>query len=312
MKITRGISPLNEGASAVSIGNFDGVHLGHQHVINTLLEKSALLSVPACVITFDPLAKEFFQPNSVARLTTVEQRADLLFSLGVDHVVIIEFCAEFAAYSPLGFVEDVLINGLGAQFVCVGDDFKFGKNREGDFRFLKETGNELGFEVAAHPTFELEGSRVSSGRVRQALSDNQFALARQLLGRPYAIEGQVMRGQQLGRTLNFPTANLVLGDYQNALNGVFAVTVRLKENRVVKGVANIGRRPSVDGLENRLEVHLFDFSEDIYGTMISVQFLQKLRDERKFESLEALQTQIGLDVDNALAFFDQNTENSGF
>lgn len=292
--------------SVVSIGNYDGVHLGHQHVVKTLLAKSNELGVPSTVITFEPLAKEFFRPESVLRLTSLEQRANQLVELGVDQVLCIDFTQEFANYSPLGFVEEILIDGLGVEYLCVGDDFRFGKDRAGDFKFLQEIGQQRGFSVAAHETFQLNGERVSSGRVRQALTNNDFALAEQLLGRSYTIQGKVSQGQQLGRTINFPTANIELGDYKLVVNGVFAVSCQLNNSDVVvQGVANIGKRPTVDGQQNRLEVHLFDFNQDIYGQDIDVRLLRKIRDEQKFDSVDDLQRQIQLDVQSAKEYLQK-------
>ncbi len=292
--------------SVVSIGNYDGVHLGHQHVVKTLLAKSAELNVPSTVITFEPLAKEFFMPEPVLRLTSLEQRAEKLAELGVDQVLSIDFTQEFANYSPLGFVEDVLIDGLGVQYLCVGDDFRFGKDRAGDFEFLHNLGRQRGFSVEAHETFQLNGERVSSGRVRQALANNDFALAEQLLGRPYSIHGTITQGQQLGRTINFPTANIELDNYILAVNGVFTVSCQLEDSQtIINGVANIGKRPTVDGQQNRIEVHLFNFDQDIYGQKLHVRLLTKIRNEQKFDSLSDLQRQIQSDVQSAKEYLQK-------
>jgi len=310
MQLIRGIDQLSvdHQPSVVSIGNYDGVHKGHQHVINTLLKKSDELNAPSTVITFEPLAKEFFRPGSVMRLTSLDERAELLFALGVDRVLCIDFTKEFAAYSPMTFVEDVLINGLGAKYLCVGDDFRFGQNRVGDFTFLQEVGKQHGFEVTAHDTFTLDDKRVSSGRVREAILASDFSLAQQLLGRPYVVTGQVERGQQLGRTIGFPTANVTLPNPLLAINGVYCVSVTLlgDDKQIVdrfNGVANVGIRPTVDGQDKRLEVHLFDFDQEIYGQMLQVQFHEKIRDEQKFESVELLKKQIAKDAERALGYF---------
>ncbi|MCL4159284.1 UNVERIFIED_CONTAM: hypothetical protein GTU68_013891 [Idotea baltica] len=296
----------NNRPSVVSIGNYDGVHLGHQYVVESLLQKSTELNVPSTVITFDPLAKEFFKPNSVLRLSSVEQRAALLMDLGVDQVLCIDFNQEFANYSPLAFVEDVLIDGLGVQYLCIGDDFRFGKDRVGDFKFLKKLGRQRGFNVATHDTFELNGDRVSSGRVRMALESDNLELAQQLLGRPYSIQGEVSRGQQLGRTINFPTANINLEDYILPVNGVYAVRCQLNNDKtLIDGVANIGMRPTVSGKKNRLEVYLFDFDDDIYGESLDVQLLFKIRNEQKFSSVANLQKQIQLDVLSAKKYLQK-------
>lgn len=303
MTLIRGLNQITREhrPCVASIGNYDGVHLGHQHVIKTLIEKSAEFGVPSTVITFEPLAKEFFAPNSVPRLTSVDARADCLFGLGVDNVLCIEFDADFSAYSPEGFIQDVLVDSLGLKYLCVGDDFRFGKNRAGDFQMLEQAGSLNGFAVTAHETFELHGARVSSGRVRQALADSDFDLAETLLGRAYGIRGIVTKGQQLGRTINFPTANIVLSDYKVPISGVFAVLVTHPDLGALRGVANIGTRPTVDGVENRLEVHIFDFDGDIYGDELDVSFVKKIRSEQKFESFERLKQQIELDAANAKA-----------
>ena len=297
---------VEHSPSVVSIGNYDGVHLGHQHVVKTLLEKSDELKVPSTVITFQPLAKEFFMPSSVLRLTSLEHRAALLSDLGVDRVLCINFTKEFANYSPSDFIKEVLVHGLGVKYLCVGDDFRFGKDRKGDFELLQRAGNQHGFSVAAHQTFELNGERVSSGRVRQALTNNDFELAEQLLGRPYEIRGEVSRGQQLGRTINFPTANINLDDYSMAVNGVFAVACQINNDQKIHyGVANIGKRPTVDGQHNRLEVHLLDFNQDLYGKNLHVRLLTKVRDEQKFDSVDDLQRQIQLDVQSTRQYLQK-------
>lgn len=303
MTLIRGLKQLNlnHKPCVASIGNYDGVHLGHQSVISTLLKHSQRLSVPSTVITFEPLAKEYFRPDSVQRLTTLEQRADLLLALGVDQVLCIDFDACFAAFSPDAFIQDVLIQGLGVKHLCVGDDFRFGKNREGDFALLSAVGRDNDFVVTAHDTFELNGSRVSSGRIRDALAQGDFTLAETLLGKPYTIQGTVSKGQQLGRTINYPTANIVLPKIVMPINGVFAVNAELKNGEVIAGVANIGKRPTVGGKENRLEVHLFDFDRDIYNQELIVSFVEKIRDEQKFDSFDDLKAQIRRDAERAQA-----------
>jgi len=300
MELIKGIQALTSkhSPSVVSIGNYDGVHLGHQHVIATLLAQSEKLQAVSTVVTFEPLAKEFFRPNSVLRLSSIEERAQCLFELGVERVLCIDFTTEFANYSPKRFVNEVLVEGLGVKYLCVGDDFKFGKDRAGDFEFLRSAGTKQGFSVTAHNTFELGGQRVSSGRVREALSKGNFELAETLLGRPYTITGLVSQGEQLGRTIDFPTANIVLPDVMLPVNGVYAVVATVNQQNV-RGIANVGKRPTVGGKENRLEVHMFDFDDDIYGEELTVRFVKKVRDERKFESLDSLKSQIRKDADSA-------------
>jgi len=304
MELIRGIHNLtvSHRPSVVSIGNFDGVHLGHQHVISSLLEQSRIRQAPSTVVTFEPLAKEFFSPDLVVRLSTIDEKAKLLFDLGVDRVLCIDFTAEFASYSPDQFIQEVLIEGLGAEYLSVGDDFKFGKARAGDFAMLQKVGSSKGFAVSAHDTFEIYGQRVSSGRVRQALLAGDFALAENLLGRAYTISGPVSKGEQQGRTIGYPTANIVLPDVRLAVHGVYATKVRVNSVEL-NGVANVGRRPTVNGQQNRLEVHLFDFDDDIYGETLQVRFVEKIRDEQKYASFGALKKQIQLDAQQAQAIF---------
>lgn len=289
-----------------SIGNYDGVHRGHQHVIATLLQHSKRCSLPSTIITFEPLAKEYFQPASVPRLTSLDERVQLLLELGVDRVLSVNFDAKFASFSPIEFIQKVLVQGLDVRHLSVGDDFRFGKNREGDFSLLSQEGQANGFSVNAHETFELDGIRVSSGRVREALANGDFKLAETLLGRPYTISGSIARGQQLGRTIDFPTANIVLPNLLMPINGVFAIQASISNGRLYNGVANLGNRPTVDGNENRLEVHLFDFDRDIYHQQMVVHFIEKIRSEEKFESFDQLRAQIELDAAQARQILSDN------
>jgi len=300
MKLIRSIAELEKShrPCVVSIGNYDGVHKGHQSVIATLLEQAARRDVKSTVITFEPLAKEFFAPQSIQRLTSIEQRAEYLFDCGVDQVLCIEFDQQFASYSPHGFVKEVLVDGLAIQHLSVGDDFRFGQDRAGDFHLLQALGEQYGFEVVAHQTFLIDGERVSSGRVRAALEIADFDTAEKLLGRTYKIGGKVQRGQQLGRTIDYPTANLLMGDYRLPLSGVFAVRA-IWQGESYDGVANLGTRPTVDGNENRLEVHIFDFDHNLYGEFLDVEFVAKIRDEKRFDSIDDLKIQINKDAQTA-------------
>lgn len=298
MQLIREINGLNSShrPCVATIGNFDGVHLGHETVIQTLLTASKERGLPAAVITFEPLAKEYFSPTSSLRLQPLQQRVERLFELGVDLILVLEFNKSFAAYSPAEFVEKILVAGLGVTYLSVGDDFKFGHMRAGDFDFLKAAGKQHGFSVVCHDTFALGGERVSSGRVRDAVHRGDFAVAQALLGRPYAIQGVVRRGEQRGRALGFPTANIVLDKQNFAIKGVYSVKVKMANGEIIGGVANVGRRPTVAGQENRLEVHLFDFHQDLYGSTLSVEFVAKIRAEKKFASLDDLRVQIGADA----------------
>ena len=301
MELIQGIENLTEEnrPSAATIGNFDGVHRGHEMVISTLISAANERQVKSTVVTFDPLAKEFFAPQHSVRLHTLEQRILRIEELGVDQVLVLPFDKKLAALSPKKFVDDVLVSGLGLVYLSVGDDFKFGQNREGDFEYLSLAGQNNGFDVQAHETYTIDGERVSSGRLREALKMSDFDDARRLLGRAYQLSGTVSVGQQRGRTIGFPTANISLDARNFAVSGVYAVWVELTDGRKLKGVANIGHRPTVDGQENRLEVHIFDFSEDIYGQSIAVEFVAKIRDEVKFDDFSLLQEQIKLDANEA-------------
>ena len=322
--------------SVVSVGNFDGVHRGHQSVIKQLLQQGEALGLPSVVVTFDPLAKEYFSRRREgmpvpARLTSSEQRAQLLLQYGVDHVVCLPFTDELAKQTAYDFVKELLIEALQVRYLVVGDDFRFGFQRQGDFTLLQEIGRDNGFAVASMQTFRLDSHRVSSGRVRDALQQNDFALAQRLLGRVYSIKGCIEKGDQLGRKIGFPTANIRLPDFKLPLKGVFAVRAQLPSGIEVNGVCNIGKRPTVDGKENRLEVHLLDLdfemikkdvvntdnnarqqpeseaSYDLYGLNLEVFFMCKIRDELKFNDVAELQAQIQKDVDLARLFFAENT-----
>ena len=308
MQFVRGVENLapHHKPSVVSIGNYDGVHLGHQMVIKSLLEQREIYGVPATVLTFEPLAKEFFSERKPARLSSVEQRAEMLFELGVDQVCCIEFNHQFASLSPEQFVETVLVDGLSAKYVVVGDDFRFGKNRAGDFTLLTHAGKQHGFVVADHDTYEVDGERVSSGRIRDALQDNNLMLAERLLGKPYCISGIVKHGRKLGREIGFPTANIPLSEQiVLPVHGVYAVEafVDKKSEEIWQGVANVGRRPTVNGNTNQLEVHLLDRQEDLYERKLQVMFKHKIRDEQKFEDIGNLKRQIAKDVEAAKTYF---------
>jgi len=290
--------PRCERPCAATIGNFDGVHLGHQRVIDTLLSAARERQIPSNVITFAPLAKEYFAAGSARRLQPLSQRINALEQLGIDQVLVLTFDENLAGMSPQNFVQQILVDGLGVRYLSVGDDFRFGHKRKGDFAYLLDAGQTQEFDVQAHDTFLLGGERVSSGRIRKALSESDFETAATLLGRAYTISGTVSLGQQQGRTIGFPTANLVLDAQHYAVNGVYAVRV-LIDDEVLKGVANVGCRPTVNGQENRLEVHIFDYEADLYGQEMEVEFVSKVRDEQKFESFDHLREQIILDAEIA-------------
>ena len=308
MELIRGyhnLRPRHRGCVA-TIGNFDGVHLGHQTVLGQLSEKAAELGVPSGVISVEPYPMEFFAPDKApARLTRLREKIRALTRYAVDRMLCLRFDAEFAAQTPEEFIERVLIEGLDVRYLVVGDDFRFGKDRRGDFALLRKAGEQHGFQVVNLHTFAIDGERVSSTRVREALAAGDMGRAEQLLGRPYRMCGRVAHGDKRGRTIGFPTANIHLHRTNTPIKGVFAVEMFGIEGEPVQGVANIGTRPTVDGVRSLLEVHLFDFDADIYGRNVSAEFVHRLRDEQKFASFEELRKQIDKDANAARAFFAQ-------
>ena len=303
MQLIRGLHnlrPEHRGCVA-TIGNFDGVHLGHQSVFRHLLEKGDELSLPTTVITFEPQPREFFQAASApARLTRLREKLQAIGDVGVDRVVVLEFNKRLAAMPAESFVEELLVEGLGTRFLSVGDDFRFGSGRQGDFELLLRMGREHGFEVENMNTYQVDADRVSSTRIRELLTQGDFATANQYLGRPYRICGRIGHGDKRGRSIGFPTLNVNLHRRVSPLRGVYAVRVEGLGEPCVPGVANIGVRPTVVGDPRYLlEVHLFGFGRDVYGEHISVEFVRKLRDERRFENFEALRRQILRDADAA-------------
>lgn len=306
MQLVRGLHnlrPQHRGCVA-TIGNFDGVHRGHQAILKRLRERAGELQLPACVVIFEPQPREFFAPQTApARLTRLRDKLELLAAEGVERVVCLAFNRRLRELSAAQFVQQVLVDGLGVRHLEIGDDFRFGCDRAGDFDFLRQAGSEQGFSVEAAATVELDAERVSSTRVREAIATADFGLAERLLGRPYCISGRVLHGQKLGRQLGAPTANVQLKRRKAPLNGVFLVSA-LVDGRRHAGVANIGVRPSVAGDGSaHLEVHLLDFAGDLYGRRMTVAFRRKLRDEQRFASLEALKTAIAADIAAARAYW---------
>ncbi len=298
-------SPLADGCVA-TIGNFDGVHLGHKTIIDQVKQKAAELDVPAVVMIFEPQPREFFQgADAPPRLMPFRQKFEALLGEGVDVVLCIRFDERFRSYSAMGFVEDVLIQGLAVRHLVVGDDFRFGCDRAGDFRLLEQVGQEHDFTVENTRTVTVDGERVSSTRVRNALNVNGLEEAERLLGHPYRIHGRIVYGRQLGRQIGAPTANILLHKMP-ALRGVYVVRARLETGEWRDGVANIGLRPTVDGKRPSLEVHLFDFAGTLYGQHLEVVFRHGLRDEVKFDSVDELRQQIARDFEHARAWLANN------
>jgi riboflavin kinase/FMN adenylyltransferase len=288
----KNLAPQDRGA-AVALGNFDGVHKGHQQVIAGAAEGAAKTGAPLAIITFDPHPRRLFQPNEPAfRLMTPDQQYRALAELGVEIVYVLPFDFEMANFTDREFVEQVLVGGMGVRHVAVGFDISFGKGRTGSPDDMRRYGEEFGFSVSVADPAGNEGGKYSSTAVRAALRDGHPEQAAEILGRPFAIEGVVRRGQQLGRKLGFPTANVFMEDYVVPRLGVYATRTRLPDGRRYAGVANIGNNPTTGAVETRLEVWLFDFDEDLYGQTIETDLMGFLRPEEKFASIDAMVDQI--------------------
>ncbi|AOU99354.1 riboflavin biosynthesis protein RibF [Acidihalobacter yilgarnensis] len=310
MELIRGehnLRPQHRGCVA-TIGNFDGVHLGHQAILDQLRHEAAVRGLPSLVITFEPLPHEFFRGASApARLTGLRERLRQFALHGIDRVLLLRFDQHLADLEANRFVERILVERLGIRAMLVGDDFRFGRDRAGDFASLRQAGEDHVFEVIRRETYDLGGERVSSTRIRQALAASDLDTARELLGRPYTLSGRVRHGDARGRTIGFPTANIALPTGHSPLRGVFAVTVTSEEGLSANGVANIGTRPTVDGLHALLEVHVLAFDGNLYHQHLCVALQRKIRDEQRFESLDALVHQIRRDASLAEALLAQTS-----
>lgn len=300
MQLIRGLHNLraeHKGCVA-TIGNFDGVHRGHQAVFAELLAEGRALGIPAAVITFEPQPLEFFAPTKApARLTRFREKVLAIRDAGIQRLLLLEFGQKLAGMSAEAFVRHILVEGLGVHHLYVGDDFRFGQGREGDVGLLRRMGAMAGFTVDHLPTVALGDERISSTRIRDALVRGDLELAAACLGRPYRIRGRIAHGHKRGRTIGFPTANVDLHRIVSPLNGVFAVRVFGVGTKGQPGVANIGFRPTVEG-DGRylLEAHLFDFDRSIYGLHVEVEFVRRIREERRFDSFDLLRRQIALDA----------------
>ncbi|NJC99643.1 bifunctional riboflavin kinase/FAD synthetase [Candidatus Erwinia dacicola] len=309
MKFIRGIHNLREQhcGCVLTIGNFDGVHRGHQELLAQLCEEGRKRNLPVMVMLFEPQPLELFAADKApARLTRLREKVRYLQQTGVDAVLSVRFDRRFAAHTAQSFVTDLLVDKLDVKFLAVGDDFRFGAGRRGDFLLLQKAGVEYGFDVIGTQTFCDDGKRISSTAIRHALSDDNLALANVLLGRPFSISGRIVHGDALGRTIGFPTANLPLKRTVSPVKGVYAVEVLGLGDKPLPGVANIGMRPTIGGLRQQLEVHLLDVSMDLYGCHIEVVLRDKLRNEQRFSSFDALKEQIANDVLTARRFFGLN------
>lgn len=309
MLVYRGFTRPSPDATVLTIGNFDGVHLGHRALLARLRELGAENKLRSTILTFEPHPRDYFSPETApARLTTLREKLELIADEGMAAAYVGHFNARFAALSAEEFIDRILVTTLRTKHLIIGDDFCFGAGRRGDFALLCAAGKEFGFTVEAIQSVIVDGLRVSSSAVRAALAEGRLEDADRLLGRPYSIDGRVVHGDKVGRQLGFATANIRVKHDRPPLLGVFAVEVLMTTpgsgERKFKGVANLGVRPSLNQAPKPLlEVHLFDFAGDIYGQHLNVRFLHKLRDEMKFPNFDALKAQIASDVEAATYYF---------
>ena len=322
MELIRGIhnlKPEHQG-SVATIGNFDGVHKGHQAIIRQVIEQARARNLPSVVIIFEPQPLEYFSGltnnnnaqespakvnKSPARLMRFREKYLRIKELGIDRVLCLSFNQKFRQLSATEFVEKVLLTGLGIEFLVVGDDFKFGNDRSGNFDYLQKAGLSNGFEVVDTGTITIDDERVSSSRIRKVLEKSEFQRAEKLLGIPYSISGKVVHGKELGRKIGTPTANIALHRQTSPLRGVYIVSWDDAKGCHYNGVANIGTRPTVDGDGELLEVHLFECDEDLYRRYAKVTFLEKIRDEEKFENIDVLKERIDQDKSFAKKYFEK-------
>jgi len=308
MELIRGLHNLrpHHRGCVMTIGNYDGVHRGHEAVLRHLHARGRELGLPSLAMIFEPLPAEFFAPEAAPpRLSSLREKLQDLRAAGVDRVLCVRFDSRLASMAAEAFVERIMVEGLGARFVVVGDDFRFGRGREGDFTLLQRLGARHGFEVAHLPSFTLGPQRVSSTRIRSALAQGDMRSAAAMLGRPYRVSACVRRGKALGRTLGYPTANLCLSRKVAARFGVYAVMVEGVHDKLRPGLASLGTRPTVNGEGVLLEVNLLDFEGDLYGRRLGVALLEFLRPEERFTSLEALVAEMRRDERRARAFFER-------
>ncbi len=311
MKVFRGLpNAASRAPCALTIGNFDGVHRGHQALLGQVRAAAARLDVEAAVMTFEPHPREFFArlagdlSKAPERIANLRDKLQALENAGIDRVIVEHFNAHFASMPPNDFVEKVLVQGLHVKWLMVGEDFCYGARRAGNLTTLRAAGKKYGFEVEALPTVTNEGMRISSSAVRAALGAGDFGLVEQLLGHPYAISGHVIHGKKLGRTLGFPTMNVRIAHKRPALSGIFVVQVHGLSRQPLPGVASFGVRPTIeDAGRILLETHVFDYSDQCYGKLVRVEFLHKLRNEEKYVDLPTLTAAIEHDAEQARAFF---------
>lgn len=310
MQLIRGLHNLSgfDGGCVLTIGNFDGIHRGHQAILDRLIHCAKERNLPSAVMFFDPHPEEIFRPDEApARLSRFRDKINFLRSYGIEKLILVKFSRTFSQMSHEHFVQDILINKLAVKHLIVGDDFHFGYKRQGNYDYLKAQSSVGGYSLENTPTLSLDGVRISSTYVRQSLAENNLARAENLLGRPYIISGKIVHGDKRGRTIGFPTANVLLQRKISPLNGVYAVSVTLTsdpQHPAIYGVANIGTRPTIGGVRLQLEVHLFNWDKDIYGEHITVEFVSFIRAEKKFNDFAELQQQIARDSQRAKDVFN--------
>lgn len=309
MELIRGLQNINAShhGCVLTIGKFDGVHLGHQAVLRNLLEKAKSLNLPSAVMVFEPQPEELFAPEQApARLSLLRDKYNALKAIGIDRLFCVRFSRTFSNMSPKDFVQSLLVKQLGVEFLVVGDDFKFGHKRLGDYAFLKQHSIVCGFDLASTQSFRLHDSRISSTAIREALAKSDFTSVNVMLGRAFCVSGKVVHGEKNGRKIGFPTANILLNRHKSPVSGVFACRARTKD-AWYDAVVNVGNRPTLNGTKIQLEAHLFDFNADLYGQHIKVDFVDKIRDEIKFANFAALQAQISLDAKKARQILRDDT-----
>ncbi|MDP8034048.1 bifunctional riboflavin kinase/FAD synthetase [Pasteurella atlantica] len=319
MRLIRGLYNLNKNTElskgcVLTIGNFDGVHIGHQHILQRLKQQAKQLNVPSVVMLFEPHPREFFAQkfaksdqnitaSAPARLMRLRDKLHYLKQQQIDFVLCLRFNENFASLQPQDFISQLLVEKLKVKYLSIGDDFRFGQARQGNFETLQQAGKTFNFIVEDSQSHCFEEQRVSSTLIREALHKDNLHLAEQLLGKPYSIRGRVVHGKKLGRTINFPTANIMLDRFVVPIHGVYAVKVNLNGQKL-QGIANVGNRPTINGTTALLEVHIFDFNQFIYGKSMEVIFLKKIRSEVKFSSFGNLKKQIQKDVKQVRKIFD--------
>ena len=314
MNVFRGPTQFSAGpACALSIGNFDGVHRGHHALLKQLQEGAQERGLVSCVMTFEPHPKEFFAPEQAPpRILNLRDKLAAFAKIGIDRVVVEHFNAAFARLTPEEFVSEIIVKQLNAKWILIGDDFCYGAKRAGNFASLQAAGQQYGFEVSSIHTILENGERISSSALRNALASGDMHLAEKLLGRPYGISGHVIHGQKLGRTLGFPTLNLAVANHLHhrkpATSGIFTAQVLGLGDKPLPAVASLGVRPTVED-QGRvlLETHIFDYNQDIYGKIITVELLEKIRDEAKYSDLDTLTKAIASDAVHARNYFQKKT-----